>query len=607
MSTVIVINDDYCYNNVAYNITLTSWYAMLFSFEMIFTVGVLVALALMHKHIIPVRYYRDRYVKYVPWVTQFLVFVSLGRNLATFVKNDELPFCGLEQFAVCTKLTSEVTNGFFKFFAVLNYGAAIVAAILAEYYKVVVVEFIAYRPMPFEWTKASLKNQVQRFATAVAEQSAILITAVFSPGMVLLEVIPYTAACVVDSKLKLVIANAITHFTMFMLVIAAAVYDIYDKAESKPKTYFAAVCFVATGIVLFFTQIFASSGNEQMWQIWTFSVGYPPLVSLCGKMFVVMEQFGSTYFSVANDSAFSAKIPTWCVADTVMRSLTQKKEGTVRGEWGSNEHSLSFESALDAMGTSLDTIFSQFCWNDIKTAVNSEMQYRTQAFGSYGESERAMLALTTILPRRPWNLRDFIFGRTQLFDRLHIVMEKMSKKTQQDWEEQYETRLTPFLTLVYIALLQQPIVSETHLLLKRYMYDEGFMNWFLVHRGPPQDPSDEWNPRGSELYPVRFRSFFWGFSNLSDLSCGINDGIAVVSFISELPSNYHAPRSISHVVSQSWLADGRGDVLCCPGCSLAVDMVMEDTPLAGAVLVLKNAIGADRNTAIQTTTTVVPL
>lgn len=615
MSSYVVVSAvsaEFCYANVNADISMKSWYAALLAFEVALFVGAIASIIAVQRNKL-LAHWHHLYMQAAQYITQFLVFVALSRNLYQYVSTNELKFCGLEDYQTCTDLAGKLQYVFLKAFATVNLIGAIAAALGAEVMKSEVEDLIHYRPIPFSWSIPWIVSFGKKLALLVVDRFVMLLAAIFSPGMVLLEVIPYTGDCVADDKLELIFGHVVTHGVMFGIILAMIPLDKLRKDKDWFFTKAAVGIFVFSGILMFFIQMFASASNGDMWTIWAFSVAYPSIVSLSGKFLEFAENVAFVFFTVnTSSSVLVAAAPSWSFPEYYRFYLA------------ANPFIPTFEAAMASVETALDTRLWKFNSSELVDAVTREFAAAEEAENSTArpsgsldaDCRKVILALTTILP--PNSFRSKVFGRTQFFDRLSDCIESyFSSNTLKAWEQEKASQLMPFVVLLYKALEQLPLADRSHTVLRRFSHNEAIANWFEDHRGAPI-LDDEFDPRGADLFPVVVRSLVACYSDPAHRNTKkpalLNDACITFNFSkakwTELLAEERnkgevneerwvdpptcdsatvcpvGPRSIASMASKSWRDAGRGDVILLPGFAAAVSGIcVEHHP---SVVVLSN-------------------
>lgn len=585
------ITADFCFENLSTEIKITSWYiiqiVMLFTYFGIFVL-MLVAVELNYLNAKRLGVYQE----FTQLSALAFVLVALANNLHKYLQSDSLPLCGLEMYPFCTSLTDEITTWWVHGYAVINFMFALLATGVAEFGKRRVIAAIDFRPVPLGCNMVCIRAYGRKFLTIAVEKVAILVTACFSPGMVLLEIMPYNDNCIQDENLRVVLAHTIAHASLFLTIIVGIGVDIYNKSQGA-ATIATIAAYLIGGIAMFFIQMFASASQPVMWSLWSFSVAFPSLVALSEKLGDVADTMMVAVFAMHSGSAFAKNPPGWSLAEQVQFYHQQRQRH--------GRPPLQLEEALKAMGDLLDRWYGKLEIDAILEAVRNEETNQNLQLPSVvadgldlRECRLAIIALTTILPKRSrWYHR--IVRRGQLFDRLHDVLEVAQNKDLEKWLVDYEDKLVPFLSLLAGGLATLPESApqangwiqnpnpQAFFFVRRMRQSDLSIAWFEDHLGASQAKD---TVRGELTRPAIFRSFVWGHSDAASFiaRAGVNDAVVCAQLLpagmtvqANPVANFGVTRYIGGVASSSWTAANRGDILFCPAASFAVQSFTVDS------------------------------
>jgi hypothetical protein len=592
---------EFCFENMSGAITIDSWYtAQLFFLFAFFAVSialiVLIELNYLHSKFL------DLFNEGTVIFSLAFVLMALARNLHIFLTRSSIPLCGVEQFPFCTGLTSDITGIFFHIYAGANFSFAIVATIVTELGKWKATEMINYREMPFAFSLAYLLSVGKKTAIFMIEKIAALVMAIFSPGMVLLEVMPFNDYCIQDQNLNIILIHAVTHGSIFIACCIAPVLDLMSGERTFQWTALACAVFTFSGIVMFFIQFFASVSQPAVVSLFSFSVVYPTLVAVGEKLAMITDTLCVAFFAAHTGSNFLKPRPRWALNHRI--SLFEERYSSV-----------TFTEALGNLRGALDRFYAALDVEELEAHVRNEASERGNLFPQNAaadevEGRLAVLALTTILAPREGRWKDKLIRRVQLFDRLHDTLEAAMLTDLHQFERELEPRIMPLLVLIARGIRLLPTSSTddswvggadpttSYFLLRRFSHQPMNEHWFEDHVGPPTD--DEFSPRGSDIFPVLFRSFVWGYSDSAPVTerAGKNDAVITVRSSSAISFQYsyiaRAPmegvgvcnpsyvplgqtRFLGQSASASWYNSKRGDVLYCPGAKYAVEHCAQGT------------------------------
>lgn len=591
---------EFCYENMKSEIEIGSWYiAQLFFLFAFFLASVVLILLIETNHL------HSKYLGLFNECTVVFslafVLMALARNLHVFVTSDFIPLCGVEGFPFCTGLTTDITGIFFHIYAGANFSFAVVATIVTELGKWKAAALINCREMPFAWSMPYMVNTGKKVALFVIDKIAALVMAIFSPGMVLLEVMPFNDVCIQDQNLNIILIHAVTHGSIFLACCIAPILDLLSGERNFQWTALAGAVFTFSGIVMFFIQFFASVSQPAVVTLFSFTVVYPTLVAVGQKLAIVTDTMCVAFFALHTGSNFLKPRPRWSLNHRI--SLYEERYAGIT----LTESLAQFRGVLDRFYAALDI-------GELEAHVRSEAAERgnlcpSGASADDTEARLAVLALTTLLAPRAGKWTDKVIRRVQLFDRLHDILETAMQMDLHLFEKELESRLMPFLVLLArgIRLLPTSPTEESwvggadpttsYFLLRRFSHQPMNEHWFEDHVGAPSD--DELSPRGQDVFPVLFRSFVWGYSNSVQVTerAGKNDAVVAVrsaasiafqySYISRAPmegvgvcSPSYIPlgqaRYLGPLASKSWYDAKRGDMLFCPGAKYSVEHVATD-------------------------------
>lgn len=592
---------EFCFENMSSAITIGSWYTAQLFFLFAFFAGSIALIVLIELNYVHAKFL-GLFNECTVIFSLAFVLMALARNLNIFVTRSSIPLCGVEQFPFCTGLTSDITGIFFHIYAGANFSFAVIATIVTELGKWKATEMIKLREVPFAFSLAYLLSVGKKVAIFVIEKIAALVMAIFSPGMVLLEVMPFNDTCIQDQNLNIILIHAVTHGSIFLACCIAPVLDLMSGEKNFQWTALACAVFTFSGIVMFFIQFFASVSQPAVVTLFSFSVIYPTLVAVGEKLATVTDTLCIAFFALHTGSNFLKPRPRWALNHRI--SLFEERYSTV-----------TLTEALKSFRGVLDRFYAALEVDELEAHVRSEASERDNFLPSTATSDEvearlAVLALTTLLAPRADRWKDKIIRRVQLFDRLHDVLEAAMQMDLHQFEKELEFRLMPFLVLLTRGIRLLPTSSTddswvggadpttSYFLLRRFSHVPMNEHWFEDHVGPPTD--DEYSPRGPDVFPVLFRSFVWGYSNSVSVTgkAGKNDAIVAVKSASAISFQYsyisRAPmegvgvcqptyvplgqtRYLGQAASSSWYNAKRGDVLYCPGAKYAVEHFAEET------------------------------
>lgn len=518
MTTIIVSNPEtFCFESVDDDFRMSSWYwgfigGLIGVFVLYIIVLMLIDANFVHFGA------RSLFVTAAQFCAWAAVMVALGFNFATRVKSDggdptadpyELPFCGLELFPQCTVYAKKATGIYFQIFIGFSFALAVISTVAAisvfTFFKVTeptrALKFSGGCNCSWEF----LFYMTKWLGLLVLQHAPILSIFIFSPGLMLLEVIPYGSRCIQDRSVSIAYYNAIIHGAFFALVVVVFVVELLvnrfiksptmesncdntvtttssvEKHHATFKaTWFCVMMFALAGMVMFLVHFIASARNGAYVSNIVFGAFYPILVVVVLRIVALFEAIWVHGFAYSNTTSFGRRRPSWSL------------EARLRCCHGTYSN-INLSDALHRLDGCLDRFYCSVDTQEIEALARNELlaaiSQQQQAEGtsnhsathhtnrlsgansdahdddsdnqsSSTESRLAILALTTIVGPRPGRLVDKFFNRIQLFDRLQVVLESAMHDDEASWISYYEPKLGPFLVLLSRGLQSLPLVKE---------------------------------------------------------------------------------------------------------------------------------------------------